>query len=232
MSESTGSGISGALVLSVDNPHPPPHSLVMIARSPLYFTHPAGAALQAVTFASAASAQLTQDADAGTQVLNLSTRTGLAAGSLMRLANGSQMLVEYGVVASLGPGAAGNPGQVFLGHALYRTYFAGAATTVEFGSAIPSGAATTLAAQAEAGDGVLLGGQLLQSTTVAVEAGSVKAEYHEIGALTDSNGYYGMDGLGNVEALYLQASEGASTSPPQQWYVEYDQAVNQVDFQL
>jgi len=60
----------------------------------------------------------------------------------------------------------------------------------------------------------------------------VNEEYHEVGALTDSGGYYGFDGMGRVMELYLQAGEGALTPKLQPWLVQYDQAVNVVDFQL
>jgi hypothetical protein len=231
VSDTTGAPIQGASVLSVNNPTPPPNSFVLTLRSPLYSPHALPVSVQKVTMTSTGSATLTSDANGGASVLNLSTRTGLAAGSIVQVANVSLTLVEYGVVDHLGPGAAGAAGQVFLRNALNRTYLAGAATTVQFVNPTAVGAAVPLTADADAGDGVLLASALLSVATVAVDPGAADVEYHEIGALTDSEGYYGLDGMGRVKEIYLQASQGASTQV-QEWFVEYDQAVNVVDFQL
>lgn len=231
VSDTTGAPISAAQVLSVDNPTPPPHSLATALRLPLYFAHALGASAQQVTFTSTGTAPLASDVTGGATVLSLTTRAGLAAGSVIRLANVSQTLVEYGVVDHLGPGSAAAAGEVFLRNALNRTYLAGTATTVQFGTVAAAGAAVSLTADANAGDGVLIASALINVTTVAVDQGNANEEYHEVGALTDSDGYYGFEGMGRVVEIYLRASQGASTQT-QDWFVEYDQGVNVVDFQL
>ena len=230
VSDTSGAPINAVQVLSVDNPTPPPHSFATALRSPLYFDHAGTASVQQVTFTSTGSVPLTSDAMGGATVLSVSTRAGLAAGSVIRLANGSQTLVEYGAVDHLGPGLPASPGEVFLRNALNRTYLA-AATTVNSGTVVAVGAAISLTADANAGDGVLMASALLNVPTVAVDQGNANEEYHEVGAFTDIDGYYGFDGIGRAAEIFLRASNGASTQT-QDWFVEYDQPINAVDFQL
>ena len=220
--------IAGASVASID-PTTPPAIHTSALRSPLYFAHASGAAVQPVSIASAGSALLTENVAGAAQVLNLSTRTGLAAGSIVRLANATGVRLEYGVVDHLGPGSASAPGQVFLRNALNRSYPV-VGTAVAFVNATLIGAAATLAVDANAGDGVVLASQLF-SQTIAIETGGPLAEVHEVGALSDSDGYYGFDGIGRVQEILLQAVQGASHQVAD-WFVEYDQPVNVVDFRL
>jgi hypothetical protein len=228
VSSTTRLPIAGASILSID-PAAPPAVHDSALRSPLYFAHANGTAVQAVTIAVIGSAALSTSVTGGDQVLNLSARTGLAANSIVRLTNSAGVLLEYGVVDHLGPGAASAAGQVFLRNALNRSYPV-AGTAVDFVDATAAGAAATLSADADAGDGVLLASQLF-STTVAIETGTALAELHEVGAVSDSDGYYGLDGMGRVQELFLQATQGASTGTVD-WFVEYDQPLNLVDFRL
>jgi hypothetical protein len=229
VSSTTRLPISGASIVSIDDPASPPSVHTSALRSPLYFAHASGVAAQQVSIAVTGSAVLTQSVTGGDQVLNLSTRTGLAAGSVIRLTNGGGVLLEYAVVDHLGPGAASTPGQVFLTNAVNRSY-AVAGTAVDFVSATPTGGGATLSADANAGDGVLLASQLF-SQTVAIESGTPLAEIHEVGALSDSQGFYGLDGIGRVQEIFLQASQGTAKATAD-WYVEYDAALNIVDFRL
>jgi len=163
--------------------------------------------------------------------LDVSTRSGLVANSTVRLANTSQTIVEYCVVDHLGPGAANQPGQVFITNDLNRSYAAGPATVVLFGNPVLGGAAIPLATDANEGDGILVATQLLPANTVAVDPGSMKVEYHEVGARTNADGYYGLDGMGRVQELFFQASQGG-TNQTQPWVVAYDEPLNVVDFRL
>ncbi|HTS26567.1 MAG TPA: hypothetical protein VMH81_11880, partial [Bryobacteraceae bacterium] len=104
--------VSGALIHSLDNANIAGSHLTVL-RSPLYFPHPAGCAVQSVTLTDFGTATLNGSAAAGTQVLNLSTRAGLGAGALVQLSAASGATMEYGVVDHLGPGAP-LAGQVFL----------------------------------------------------------------------------------------------------------------------
>jgi hypothetical protein len=101
---------------------------------------------------------------------------------------------------------------------------------VEIVDAHPLGAAASLSVDVDQGDGVLLASQLFNQT-VAIESGSPQAEIREVGALSDSDGYYGLDGIGRTQRVFLQASQGALQQNAE-WFVQYDQPVNLVDFRF
>jgi hypothetical protein len=226
VNDATSAAASGALIASVDNPAA--HTTAL--RSPLYFAHASGASVQSVTMTTVLTPSLTQDANAGTTGLNLSNRTGLAANSIVRLSNAAKTLMEYAVVDHLGSGAAAAPGQAFLRNALNRTY-AVASTTVEFVTATVAAAGPTLATDASVGDGVLLATQLFTGTVVVESGSAAVAEYHEIGAISDANGFYGLDGMGRVREIFLQATQG-TLKQTTGWFLEYDQPINLVDFRI
>lgn len=221
--------IPGALIASIDNPASPPTAHTTALRSPLYFAHANSSAVQTVTIGVASSATLQQAVESGDQVITVSTRTGLAANSIVRLTGNAGVQLEYATVDHLGPGPAASPGQVFLKNALNQSY-AVAGTAVDFVSATLGGAADKLSADANVGDGVVLANALF-SSTIAFELGTAVEEIHEVGALSDSNGYYGLDGIGRVRELFLLATQGALKLMVD-WFVEYDQPLNLVDFRL
>lgn len=225
----TRAPIPGVQVISVDDPLTPPTVHVTAVRSPLYFDHPSGAQVQNVTMNAPVTLHLTADVTSGDQAINLSDRSGLAGNSVIQLRNVSQTLVEYAVVDHLGPGAPA-AGQVFLRNALNRSY--PQSSSVTFFTPVVAGGPATLSADANAGDGVLLANQLLNgSATLSVDSGSPAAEYHEVGAMTDADGYYGLDGMGRVREIFLHATLGGlqQTVP---WFIEYDHDVNVVDLRL
>jgi hypothetical protein len=231
--DATRQPIGGALVVAVDNPNPPspppppplPHTTLM--RSALYFDHPVNTKVQQVNLTNVGNAKLTQPAPAGTQVLNLTTTAGLVGSAFIQLATPSLTSVEYGVVDHLGSA----PGQVFLRNALNRSYGDGAATNVQFVTAAPAGGAASAMIDANAGDGIIVADSLLNVSTVVVDAASAtKIEYHEVGAISGSDGYYALDGMGRVQQLFLQANPPGTPVVP--WFIVYDQPVNVVDFRL
>lgn len=227
----TRAPIPGALVLSVDNPTTPPVVHTTAMRTPLYFDHASGAAAQLVTITPAGVASLKVSSAASDRVLTLFPRTGLGPNSIVQLSAASQMIVEYGVVDHLGPGAPALQGEVFLRNALNRSYRVSPATTVQFVNAAPAGGPATLATDANAGDGVLPATQLLNGTTLVIDSGTLTAEYHEVGALSDSDGFYGLDGMGRVQEIFLRGSQGALKQTIG-WFIEYDHAINVVDLRL
>ena len=222
--------ISGARVISLDNPSSPPTLHTIALRSPLYLAHASGTTVREMGMTGFGSATLTTDAAAGVKVVNLSTRAGLVASSVLRFSNGSETVVEYGIVDSLGPGVG--TGQAFLRQPLNRTYVSGVATTVGFLNPGAVGTTTTLGADADTGDGVLIASKLLIGNTLEVDPGTASTEYHEVGALTGSDGYYFLDGVGRVREIFLEASHAGFTSLTEDWSIQYDQAVNVVDFRL
>jgi hypothetical protein len=224
--------ISGALVLSIDNPVSPPAIHALALRSPLYLPHANATSVQNVTITPGAPFQLTTDAVGGTAVLNFSNRIGLSANSILQLSNQSKSILEYCIVDHLGLGAANQPGQVFIRQPLNRTYAAGAASSVQTVTAVPSGAPVQLSGNADAGDGILLATQLLTGNTLVIDPGTpANTEYHELGALTDNDGYYGITGAGRTRELFLQASHSGSTSTID-WYLQFERNINIVNFLL
>jgi hypothetical protein len=171
-------------------------------------------------------ASLNSDALGGNSTLNLSTTAGLAAGSVLRLSNPSATQTEYAVVASLGPGA----GQVLLRDPLNSSFFA-ASAIVSFLNPGAVGIVGTLSADADPGDGVVTVSQRLDQT-IEIDPGSPNVEYFEVGALTDADGYYELTGVGRAPELFLEASHFGFTSLTRNWFVQYDTAVNVVDFRL
>ncbi len=230
VSDTTGLPVGGALILSVDDPTPPspppppPILHAVMLRSPLYTAHPKNAIVQSVTCTQVGTAQLTAPARGGTSELLLNNTTGLGGSTFLEIRTPDNVLVEYAVVKSIGP----TPGEVTLATPLNRSYAAGAATVVNFVNATAIGTPAHLLSDANSGDGILVTDALLTSATVVIDNGSPAVEYHELGAVTDSNGYYGINGIGRVEKLFLQAN-GAT---PSGWMIEFDQATNVVDFRI
>ncbi len=219
------------LVVAVDSPTPPPpvfpHTILL--RSPLYFAHPKTTDAKEVTLALAGSASLTKAATAGDEVVWLTNTTGLTGAAFVRLSTPSNTLVEYGVVDHLGP----DPGQVVLTNALHRGYAAGPGTLVTFQTATTGVQVAKLTIDADAGDGILVADSLIDVSTVVVDSGSPTAiEYHELGAITDADGYYSVDGVGRVAQLFLRAQPAVPGTPVIPWVIEYEHAVNVVDFRI
>lgn len=228
LNATTGLPVANVTIFSIDDPSgPPPAVHTSALRAPLYFAHTSGSAVQAATIATVGpTVTLQQPVTGGDEVLNLSTRAGLAAGSIIQLNNGAGVTLEYVVVASLGPGAPA-AGQVFLTAPVNYSY--PVASAISFATATPSGAATTLSSDANIGDGVLLAPQLFNATVV-LENGTPQEEVHTVGALTGTDGYYRFDGIGRVREIFLQANSGSN--PVVDWFIEYDQPGNIVDFRV
>ncbi len=218
--------IAGARIVLVDNPSTPPtlHSIAL--RSPLLLSHAAGVTVREITMNGFGGTTLNSGANSGTKILDLSSTAGLGVGSVLQFANTSGTRVEYGIVDSLGSVA----GQVFLRQPLNATFASGA--PVQFLTPGAIGAATTLGLDADAGDGVLMASLLLTGVTLEIDPGTASVEYHETGTLTDADGYYGISGVGRAPELFFEASHLGFTSLIRDWFVEYDNAVNIVDFRL
>jgi hypothetical protein len=232
--DASGAPVSGATVITVDNPNPPsppppppiPHT--MLLRSPLYFHHAVNTTVQQVSLAIAGTAKLTQPAAGGSTSLLLDNTTGLSGAAFVQLATPSLTLVEYATVKGFGS----QPGEVLLNNPLNRSYAPGTASTVQFVTATTTGPVSKLLLDADSGDGLLVADQLLEVATLVVDDGSPVVEYHEGGALSDSNGYYAVNGIGRVQQIFLRANPLTPGTPVIPWAIEFDQAVNVVDFRI
>lgn len=231
----TRAPFSGAQVLIIDDPLHPPTLHITALRAPLYFDHllPATPTAQNVNMNTPIATGLATDAARGDRVLNLSACNGTGLNPKLQLSNTSKTIVEYAVVDHFGPGAPG-PGQAFLRNALNHSYAASATTAIFYTPSLVGAVPANLVAEANAGDGVMLANQLLNATnTLVVDFGSLTGieEYHEVGALTDSDGYYGLDGMGRVQEISLFSQQGALQQTVS-WFIEYDHPINVVDLRL
>jgi hypothetical protein len=222
--------IPGAKITLVDDPSPPsPLTAHPIAlRTPLRFAHAGGVTVnrRALT-ASATARHLTADAPAGSRTLVLDNRTGLGANKVLRL--GPANLHEYAVIESLPP----EPGTVRLHGPLIRSFPKDAEVRdVTPGPVLSSRA---LAQDADAGDGLLLLNGILSADTIEIaEPAPAQKEYHALGALSDAEGFYRLDGMGRAVTLFFDA--GASGFPPLPAPVpltlDFGQPVNVLNFRL
>jgi hypothetical protein len=218
--------IAAAKVVAVDDPtSPAPATHVLGLRSTLSVAHAAGKTVREIAMTSLGSATLNMNAPAGAKTMALSTTTGLLAGSVIRLANATETQVSYAVAASVAAGSAG------LRDPLNTSFFA-AGTSVQFLSPGASGLGGVLNGDADAGDGVLLSSAALTGNTLEIEPGSASVEYCETGALTDADGYYAINGVGRSAQIFFEASHSGFTSKVSPWMVEFDKAVNVLDFRL
>jgi len=224
----TRAPLAGVTVTTVDDPVTPPAVHAMALRTPLYADHPSTppVPVQLAGLTPLGTSALAEDVKAGDNIVNLANLTGLALGSLVQLTSPGNVLVEYGVVIGLNPGA---PNQAVLQSPLNRSYSKNG-PVANFFSAGTTGGVAHLVKDANAGDGVLVADQLLSGTTLVVDSGPA-AEYHEIGAVSDTDGYYSFDGVGSVPEIFLFAKQGALQQTAA-WFIEYDQAVNIVDLRL
>jgi hypothetical protein len=225
--DSNGQPAPGALILSVDNPNPPSpltsHS--MLLRLPLYAAHPVGTPVQAAALAATGSTTLAMPAKAGTTTILLKATSGLSGSAFVQIGTPDATLVEYATVTTLGPAV----GQVNLSTPLNRSYSAvTGATTVNFVTAASTGPVAHLLADPNIGDGILVADALLTATTLVIDTGAA-AEYYEVGAVTNSMGYYSFNGVGRVQELFLEAN---GSIPPIPWMIEFDRPINIVDFKI
>jgi hypothetical protein len=228
VNSTTGSPVAGATVLSVDDPSSPPSAHTNALRAPLSLAHLAGKPVQAATIAPVGGALVLSPAvTGGDQVLNLNSPTGLAVNAVVQLASGGGVRQEYGIVSSLAPGVLPGTQQVFLTAPLNYSY-AVAGSTVNAVSVTLTGTSATLTSDADVGDGVVLASQLF-TQFVVLESGAPPEEIRAVGALTGTDGYYSLDGIGRVKQIFLEAN---SIAPPLDWFLEYDQPLNIVDFSV
>ena len=231
--DATGLPAAGFNILCVDNPNPPsppppppiPHALLL--RSPLYFAHAATTTVQQAALSLTGTAHLSVPAAAGATSIQLDTTAGLDGAAFVQLASTDFTRMEYVTVAGTGP----LPGLVTLRSPLNRSYAAGAFTQVQFVTAALTGPVGHLLLDANAGDGILIADQLLQVSTLAIDAGPA-IEFHEMGALTNVDGYYAVDGVGRAPEILLRPNPGTPGLPIISWDIEYDHAVNVVNFRI
>lgn len=215
--ESDRSPIAGATISSSDNS-------VLLVRSPLQFDHASGITINAFTFPPAGPARnLAQPVTGGSSTIFLNSNAGLGATQTLQI--GADPLAELATIQTLGPGA----GQVNLQNNLSNTFPGNAPVQQVTPTAV--GTSATLSRSSNAGDGLLVLGAPLAATGVQVADGA-QSEYHLLNAISDSSGYYHLNGLAGVPSLNLQASAGGFTNANKTWFLVYNDPVNVLDFRL
>ena len=236
--------ISDAHVRSMDEPNPPAALKEHVAalRAPLCIDHALGTIVRQRQLNAAEAKKLFASVSLGSQTLLLSDFTGLAVNDVLLV--GTPAVGEYVVIESISPDVAG---QVLLHSPLNRGYATGA--TVQKYTPGATGTTTKLARQVMAGDGVLFLEDLLQAppgsvaslqnelpidTIEIADATAASVEYNALGAITDDNGYYRLDGINRVQTVYLVASKTGFSfmKAPAAWTIDYTQPINIVDFRL
>lgn len=232
------SSISGAKVTTVNEPGvPPPLQQVAALRTPLYFAHAAGVKAQDCQLSPTGSLkQLSVRAAARTTVLSLTNRAGLSPGNPVLRIGGDPLTdpqVEFAVVDSLVPPVTNLnlPGDVILRSGLNHSFPTG--TSVQM--VTPSLLATTrtLQLEADAGDGVLILDGLLNVDTIEIiDPDPLRVEYHAVGALSDADGFYRLDGVGRQVTFFLNAAASGLTDSTLPLGLNYSRPVNLLDFRL
>lgn len=158
-------------------------------------------------------------------LLRLSDTTGLGGGSILRV--GDDTAYTYLVIDGV-PQA----GVVTLRGTPRRSVNAGeAARLVTF---LPDGGSQQLTADMPAGTGLLpldgtLGGDALQ----IADGDPLRAEYFSVGALTDTQGYYHLNGVGRRPSVHLHATDAPALNDAERdWLIDPRQPINTVNFSL
>ena len=202
-------------------------------RTPLYFAHAKEVPVRQCQLNPVGSAkQLTVDAIAGKKTIVLENRLDLAMNDLLRI--GPEISVEYAMIESLSPDSdePSRPGEVMLHSPLSRSF--SATTAVQKVIIGDMGIARRLEKVADMGDCMLiLDGDLLAETIEIADPVPELMEYHALGALTDSEGFYHLDGIGRIKTVHLNVSAvDFATLPEINWTITYGQPINIVNFML
>lgn len=227
-------GIAGARIVAVDDP--PPVAIVdhpLVVRTPLRFAHDALTPVRVRTLgAPGASFTVVENAASDTDTVVLDNRTGLAAGALLRI--GEETSFELTVIRALPqlPANLALPGPVQLWGALLRGATQGTAVRV-----IPLGAigpVTSLTRASTRGDGLLLAADHIEDAVIEVVDGNADhSEYAAVGAITDAQGYYRVDGIGRRRTSFFRATHPAWTdSVPTPCSIDLDRPTTLLNFRL
>lgn len=226
----TGAPEAGALVFASQ---PLTAQQVLAVRWPLRFDHPAGTDVRRRRLDDTATlTELTRDVRGGKDVLGVASRLGLAAGNVLRVGAGetSELAVVAGVEPE--PADAALPGGVTLAAPLHRGFPPAAPVRRLNPAVVPQ--TRTLTAAARAGDGLLLlDGALGPDTTHTFEIpDGARTEYAVLGAATDGDGFYRLEGVGRVAELRLVARATGLSDGVRTVAVDYAATTNYVNFRL
>jgi hypothetical protein len=229
-----GTPISGARVLTVDDPTlplPPPDHLVTL-RAPLAAAHAMGTDVEEEALTLPGTVRhLVQGSSLGAAELQLDDRSALTAASLLGVGGNATDALEYLRVLNPGPAPLNTPGRVALRDPLHQSYAGG--TEVRVANLPGSTALGQLSQPAEIGDGVVVLDAVPVERAVVLEpAVPARREYRGVGAISDDAGFYAIAGLARVASLWLDVDAPGYASQPIPVTVDYERPVTVVDFQL
>ncbi len=208
-----------------------PSDRALLLRSPVQANHSTAASVRGRPFTPVALPLppriLEKPVQAGQRTIVINDRQGLAAGQLLRFGPESLGYFREIQTVAAGPGF----GDVLLTAPSERSFTA--ATSLEaFAVGVVAPGAVTLSRSADQGDGLLsLSGPLTGATVDIVEAG-LPAEYHAVGALTDADGYYALNGITGFKKLDLRVTAPALPTKNFVRILAYGQPTNTWDFRL
>lgn len=166
-----------------------PTDKLLLLRRPAYRAYASGTTVDIVALTAGTPLTLTQAAPAGALRFTLDDVANLAANGVLRFDDR-----EYGVIDTIDATAK----RVTLQHALHSSYPAGTAVTPMTAGA-PT-ATTTSRRDVARGDALLPVGDPTSGDTVVF---GTPPEYHDLGARTDADGYFSIDGVGGERTLAL-----------------------------
>ena len=222
-SETDRSAVAGARVRSVNLPGERTLSL----RTPLVGDHAVGTLVRSRSLTTPGpTRRLTASAESGARTLKLDDATGLAAGDVLAIdwPRATELVVLDG------PGNV--TGAVPLRAALVRMFRAG--TEVRAAVLGVGASARQLVRFADAGDGLLLLNAALSAQSVEIgDPATPAVEYRAVGALTDAEGYYALNGIGGVRTVGLATTlPGSGTGPTVTVELDYMRSPNVIDLEL
>jgi hypothetical protein len=195
-------------------------------RTPTRFAHANGTPVNSGALnPSGALRTVIESAPPDAQQLRLSDTTGLAGGSILRL--GSATGYTFVVLDSLP-----QPGTVLLRGTPRRSVnFGEEARLVTFA---PDGGSQQLTADVPAGIGLLpLDGTLGSDALEIADADPLRVEYHAVSAITDTQGYYRLSGVGRRQGVHLRAVDAPALNDAERdWLIDPHQPINTVNFSL
>ncbi len=217
---------------------PPPAPRPFPLRSYLKQTHTAAASVQGVALTPVILApparMLEQEAVRGAAVIIVNSRIGLAATQIVQFRDSRSG--EYARILSVSPVPANLalPGEVTLETAMGRSFPAKTPISL-FVAGASIGASQAVMQRADSGNGILLMANYPAGDVIRVSEVGLLDEFHGSGALTDADGYYALDAIGDVSTVHVGVEATGFAYPPNRpepWVVNYNQAINAMDFRL
>ena len=225
----TGNPIASAAIIMLDTtPLPPPRHAVLFD-TPLWRDHAATIAVQGQALTPVASPVLiktvTADADAGATMLILDDRQGLGPGQVLRI--GAAGAYGFAEIATL----AAQPGGVNLVSPLARSARNNDAAA-PFALGAPMGPAAKLVDTGFAGEGIVILDAVPAGDVIVITDPPGVREYHNLGAISNAEGYYALDGIARLAVLPLQISAAAFITAKTNWSVDWSRTPNLLDWRL